>query len=128
MNDNAEKRMAENYEITQAVRIGGKEVVFGIDENSTEPYFCAIYIENQLFYQYTDCMVSNNCAEIMKLFGERIQQQADMVLAEQRKAAVPLAPVAADDCFPNDYEKSIEGKVVAVKGSALAPEYRTAIH
>ena len=25
-----EKRTAENYEITQAVRIGGKEVVFGI--------------------------------------------------------------------------------------------------
>ncbi|MFQ6963481.1 MAG: hypothetical protein ACLRR6_05045 [Oscillospiraceae bacterium] len=36
-----EKRTAENYEITQAVRIGGKEVVFGMDETNAEPYFCA---------------------------------------------------------------------------------------
>ena len=44
-----EKRMAENYEITQTVRIGGKEVVFGIDENCAEPYFCAFYTANKLF-------------------------------------------------------------------------------
>jgi|GEM_PF-3659250 len=41
--------MAENYEITQTVRIGGKEVVFGIDENCAEPYFCAFYTANKLF-------------------------------------------------------------------------------
>lgn len=34
-----EKRMAENYEIIQAVRIGGKEVVFGIDENALSHIF-----------------------------------------------------------------------------------------
>ena len=70
-----EKRMAENYEITQAVRIGGKEVVFGIDENCAEPYFCAFYTANELFYEYSDCMVGDNFAEMMKLFGERIRQQ-----------------------------------------------------
>lgn len=55
-----EKRMAGNYEITQAVRIGGKEVVLGVDESSPEPYFCAFYTANELFYQYTDCMVGDN--------------------------------------------------------------------
>lgn len=124
----AEKRMAENYKITQAVRIGGKEVVFGVDESCADPYFCALYTANELFYQYTDCMVGDNCAEIMKLFGERIQQQADKVLAEQERAAVPLAPLNADDCFPNEYSDCIEGKIVAVKTSALAPEYRTVLH
>lgn len=123
-----EKRMAGNYEITQAVRIGGKEVVLGVDESSPEPYFCAFYTANELFYQYTDCMVGDNYAELMKLFGQRIQEQADKVLAEQEKAAVPLEPLCADDCFPNDYSKSIEGKIAAVKASALAPEYRTANH
>lgn len=123
-----EKRTAENYEITQAVRIGGKEVVFGMDETNAEPYFCAFYTANELFYEYSDCMVGDNFAEMMKLFGERIQQQAGKVLAEQEQAAVPLAPLTPGDCFPNSYDECIEGKIVAVKTSALAPEYRTANH
>lgn len=123
-----EKRTAENYEITQAVRIGGKEVVFGMDETNAEPYFCAFYTANELFYEYSDCMVGDNFAEMMKLFGERIQQQAGKVLAEQEQASVPLAPLTPGDCFPNSYSECIEGKIVAVKTSALAPEYRTANH
>lgn len=123
-----EKRMVENYEITQAVRIGGKEVVFGIDENCAEPYFCAFYTTNEIFYQYDDCMVGDNFAEMMKLFGERIRQQAEKVLTEQEQATVPLTPLNADDCFPNSYSECIRGKIVAVKTSALAPEYRTANH
>lgn len=124
----AEKRMAENYEITQAVRIGGKEVVFGVDETNAEPYFCAFYTANELFYEYSDCMVGDNFAEMMKLFGERIRQQADKVLTEQEQTTVPLAPLNADDCFPNSYSECIERKIVAVKTSALAPEYRTVNH
>ena len=75
-----EKRTAENYEITHAVRIGGKEVVFGMDETNAEPYFCAFYTANELFYEYSDCMVGDNFAEMMKLFGERIQQQSRLFM------------------------------------------------
>ena len=123
-----EKRMAENYEIIQAVRIGGKEVVFGVDETNVEPYFCAFYTANEIFYQYSDCMVGDNFADMMKLFGERIRQQAEKVLTEQEQATVPLTPLNADDCFSNSYSECIEGKIVAIKTSALAPEYRTANH
>lgn len=122
-----EKRMAQNYEIVQAVQIGGKEVVLGKDESSAEPYFCAVYAENQLFYQYKDCMVGDY-AEIVKLFGARIQAQAEMVLTEQEKTTIPLETLAVSDCYPNDYGQSIDGKIVAVKLEALAPEYRTADH
>lgn len=120
-----EKRMADNYEITRAIRIGGKEVVFGVDESNEYPYFCAIYSANELFYQYNECMVGEY-AEIMKLFGQRIQAQAERVLAEQEKITVPLEPLTADDCYPNDYQKSINGEVVAIRVASLAPEYRTA--
>lgn len=34
-----EKRMAENYEIKNAFRIGKSEVVFGVDEHSENPVF-----------------------------------------------------------------------------------------
>ena len=91
-----EKRMAENYEITQAVRIGGKEVVFGMDETNAEPYFCAFYTANELFYEYSDCMVGDNFAEMMKLFGERIQQQAAMA---HRQPPVGT-PVFVSTCIP----------------------------
>ena len=32
MSEEQEKRMAQNYEITQAIRIGDKEVVLGIEK------------------------------------------------------------------------------------------------
>ena len=43
MESQPEKRMAENYEITQAVYIGDKEEVMGMDETKAMPYFCAFY-------------------------------------------------------------------------------------
>ncbi|MGC4019983.1 MAG: hypothetical protein QM793_12660 [Muricomes sp.] len=43
MNEEQEKRMAQSYEITQAISIGDKEVVFGVDERKEMPYFCAFY-------------------------------------------------------------------------------------
>lgn len=33
--------MAQSYEITQAISIGDKEVVCGVDERKKTPYFCA---------------------------------------------------------------------------------------
>lgn len=32
-----QKRMVEGYEITQAIRIGDREVLFGVDENRNFP-------------------------------------------------------------------------------------------
>ena len=38
-----EKRMTENYEITQSVRIGDREVVFGNNPPRDKTYFCGLY-------------------------------------------------------------------------------------
>lgn len=129
MQSENEKRMAGNYEITHAVRIGGVEVVLGEDKaNESEPYLCAVYETNGIWEQYKECMVGDHYAELIRLFGQRIQERAERVLEEQEKATVPLEPFQEDDCFPNDGTKSIEEKIVAVKTEALAPEYRTAPH
>lgn len=126
MDDTIEKRMADTYEITQAIRIGGKEVAFGIDETREEPYFCAFYNNNGIFEQYTDCMVGNDYAEMIKFFGQRVQEQADKVIAEQKKVTVEISRISAEDCFYNNHSQSIEGKVIAIKADSLAPEYRIA--
>ena len=125
---NEEIRMAGDYEIKQAIRIGGKEVVFGVNMNSENPYFCAIYSCDSIVEQYNDCMVSRGYAEMIRLFAQRVEEQADKVLAEQEQVNVPMITITADDCFYNDYSKNIEGKIVAVKADVLAPEYRTANH
>lgn len=56
-----DKRMAGDYEITQSILIGDKEVVFGIDDNNPEhPYLCAFYESNEIIGKYDSCMVGND--------------------------------------------------------------------
>ena len=54
---NEKKRMVEGYEITQAILIGDKEVVFGEDEKAEMPYFCGFYRSNDIVGEYSECMV-----------------------------------------------------------------------
>lgn len=125
-----EKRMAENYEITHSFHIGDREVVFGVDEKSEQPYFCALYQkETVLCYireRYEDCVVMSDYIEIMELFAQRIQEQCAKVREQWGQITVPREPVTADMCYPHDYGQKIVGKVVAIKTSSLRPEYRTA--
>lgn len=126
MND--ERRMAKDYEIVQSVHIGDKEVVFGVDDKNEFDfkYLCAYYERNDLLGQYFDCMVSTDYVEIMKLFAERIAKQCDLVRAEQEKVTVPLEMITAQQCIPDDYKKSIEGKVIVIRPQVLRREYQTA--
>lgn len=43
MREKEQKRMVESYEITQAIRIGDREVLFGVGEKQELPYFCGFY-------------------------------------------------------------------------------------
>ena len=127
-----EKRMAENYEIISAFRIGDKEVVFGLDEKSDKPYFCALYEkEAVLCYvreRYEECYTGSDYIAMMELYAQRIQAQCQKVRDEWAKVTVPREQITAEMCFSNDYRESIKGKVVAVKPSMLRPEYQSADH
>lgn len=132
MNDEQEKRMAENYEITHAIRIGDKEVVFGVDKSAEKPYFCAFYEKEYLIIytreRYVDCITSNNYVEAVEVFAQRVQEQCEKIRGEWEKVTVPRDKITAAMCFPNDYSKSMVGTVVAVKLEALRPEYQSADH
>lgn len=125
-----EKRMANDYEITQAVHIEDKEVVFGVDDKNEFDlkYLCAYYESNDLLGQYFDCLVSTDYVEIMKLFAERISKQCDLVRAEQEKVTVPLEMITSEQCILDDYKKSIEGKIIVIRPEVLRHEYQTADH
>lgn len=78
MSAEAEKRMAGNYEITQALRIGDREVVFGIDPASDKPYFCALYQKIFEIIQfrewYEKCFASDNFVEVAEQFAAYVQE------------------------------------------------------
>jgi len=125
MND--EKRMAGDYEIIHAIHIGDKEVVFG--ENQRDEfdlkYMCGYHTSNELIGTYNGCMVSGDYLEIMKLFTVRVDMQIEQIRSEQEKVTVSMELVRPDECYPNDYEKSIEDKIVAIRSDVLRREYQT---
>lgn len=132
MNDEPEKRMAENYEITQGIRIGDKEVVFGVDEAAEKPYFCAFYEKQFLFgyikERYEDCIISDDYVESVELFAQRVKDQCEKVREKWAQVTVPRDKITAEMCRPNDFSESLQGKVVAVKLAVLRPEYQSADH
>jgi len=121
-----EKRMARNYEITQALKIGESEIVRGEDENCEQPYFCAYYESNDLVGQYSGCMVSNDYLEITALFAARVTEQCKKVQAERATITVPTEIITQEMCIPDNYKESIFGKVVAINPDNLRSEFRTA--
>ena len=125
-----EKRMAENYEITQGFRIGDREVVFGIDPASDKPYFCALYQKIfeiiQYRERYEECFVSDNFVEVAEQFAAYVRQQCQKVREEWDKVTVPRVCITEEMCISDDPFKSVYGKIVAVRLDMLRPEYRSA--
>lgn len=128
MDGQPDKRMAENYEITQSVRIGDKEVVMGVDETTAMPYFCAFYICNEIFESYEDCMIFDDYVEMVELFAERVSGQCQKVREEKKQITVPKEPITADMCHRITLDTNMVGKVMAICESVLYPEYRMATH
>ena len=122
-----EKRMAGDYEITQALRIGDKEIVLGRNRAAQpgQEFLCAFYESNAILGMYSDCIVSDDYVEIVELFTSRITEQAQKLRAEQEKSS---PAIQADQCDPVDYRDCIEGKVIVIKPEVLRQEYRYANH
>ena len=133
MTEANEKRMAGDYEIIHALHIGPSEIVIG--ENQAAPegekYLCAVCVSNDLFARYDDCRVSDDYAEIVHIFGQRVAQQAEQTrqeLFKPRFQGIPNDPITIKDCTPLSGEDDLEGKVVVIKQEVLRREYRMATH
>ena len=120
-----EARIIEGYEITNSIKLGSKEIVFGINPQAEMQYLCAYYEQNEILGQYYECVISNDYAEMIGIFAGRIQEQGEKFKAEREAITIPLEVITADMCIPDNTEKSIVGKVVAIRPSVLRPEYRT---
>lgn len=123
-----EKRMVDTYEVTHAIHVGDREILFAVDDGKTDcPYMvCYCSWDNPLgIEQFFDAAGSDDYLEMMSEFTDRVQAQLEAVKAERNKIAVPLSPFAPEYCTPNDYGESIENKVVVIRAERLRPEYRS---
>ena len=131
MNIDGEKRMAGDYVIIHALHIGDREIVLG--ENpagvGNERYMCALCQKNELLASYTDVMVSGDYPELVKLFGERVAEQAEKTRIElngPKLQGIPNAPITAEGCEVIGHGHDLRGKVVVIKPEVLRQEYRRA--
>ena len=131
MADNVEKRMAGDFEIIHSMRIGDREIVLGENPAGTddERYMCAFSTENGLFASYTEVMVSNDYPELIRLFGERVADQAEktrIALNGPKIQGIPNEPITAEGCEIFSHQHDLKGKVVVIKPEILRREYRRA--
>ncbi len=73
MREKEQKRMVESYEITQAIRIGDREVLFGVDEKQELPYFCGFYRSNELVGEYSECLAGDDYVEMEEMIVDRVK-------------------------------------------------------
>ena len=128
-----EKRMVGDYTVINSMYIGHREIILGENPKaaSGERYVCC-YAERVLFYeQYLEAQVSDDFAEIVKLYGERMTQAADEIMKETEKVTSEIGmndEITAKDCKLISHDDAIEDKVIVIRGNVLRPEFRHASH
>ena len=72
----------------------------------------------------TDAVGSDDYLEAMQIFTDRVQEQIELVRAEQEQFKFDMTPFTIDDCIPDDKNGSIVGKVVVINAEVNRHEYR----
>ena len=128
MSGNNEKRMIADtgFEVKHSIQIGDREILIGenMDDQDGEYYLKAEYTNNALMGQYYRMISSSSYLAVMEEFIGSINRQIVSMRSEIGKAEYQARITTSDDCHPNDYGQDITGEVVAIKASALRPEYR----
>mgnify|MGYP007047945947 CR=1 FL=1 len=103
MNTDQDERMAGDYAIIHALQIGDREIVLG--ENpaglAAERFMYAFCQSNGLLASYTEVTVSDDYTELVRLYGERVAEQAEKTridLNGPKIQGIPNTPVTAEGC------------------------------
>ena len=121
-----EKRMLGNYEITQSIYIGDKEVVFGVDTKDPHPFMvCYCDYHNPLSAALpTEGVASDDYLEAMQIFVDRVQSQIDRTKEELSKLPFDKTVFTKEHCIPDDGMRNIVGKVVVINSEPKRYEYQ----
>lgn len=127
--ENEEIRKAGEYTITQSIKIGDKELVLGEDFSNKEGLFYMVANYEELFGvvgRYDNVMVSDDFLGIVELFSKRLNAEIEQIKADRK--GIDVSVITPDMCIPDDYKKSIVGKVIVIKPQALKSEYANELY
>ena len=129
MNEN--KRKAGDYEIIHAMHIGDQEIVVGENPAAAagQMYMCAFCEQNEIFARYDEILCSDDYAEIIGIYGQRVAEQAEKTRIELKGPkiqGIANAPITAAGCTPITSDDDLNGKVVVIRPDVLRREYRRA--
>lgn len=123
-----EKRMIgdTNYEVKHSIRLGDSELIIAEDMKAPDSmfYFVGNLKDNGIIGEYSNCIVSSDYLETIQEFSNRINAQSEKVKERISNADFQAAPITIEQCYPDDYHKSIDGKLVAIRANVFLPEYR----
>ncbi len=127
---NGERKIGD-YTVLQSIKIGHKNILLCENETAkpNERYLCC-YEENVLVYEHCyEALVSDDYAEIVKVYGSRIHDAAVEIIKENEQAEKEVgdnSPITKEGCNKVESEDSIENKVIVIRSDILRPEFRRA--
>jgi len=128
MNDTTEKRTVAGtgYEVIHEITMGDREVIIAEDmtAHNSQYYMKAEYRENGIIGEYSNIIYDSDYNNIMQEFLESLYKQLSSVKEDIGFCDFQPDIIKPDHCHPHDYNQDLTDKVVAVKASALRPEYR----
>ena len=124
---NEQKDMAGDYEVIQSLFIGGKSLLIGYNPNDKDGKYMTCFKEiNEIGTFFTKAMASDDYLEIARLFSERLQEHLEKVEQFRAQRNVPLETLDKEHCRTRGKGESLVGKLIILRPTSLAPEYRTA--
>ena len=122
------KEMAGDYEILQSIRLGGALMVLGYHPKDKDAAYMTSYQKTNFLGDlvYTEVVSNADYLEVMRIFVERLQDQAAKVKAFRASRNVPFSTLGVEHCRRRGNDESLAGKLIILRPSSMAPEYRTA--
>lgn len=129
-NEKATPRTVGGYEIRNAVNIGDKELLLGVNMNDAEgKFYMTCYAErNFIIETYHQAIVSDSFLEVANIFADRLKEQIENTIDTQDKICKDRKLIIPEMCKTDIFGENLVGKILVVSADALRPEYRTDIN